>query len=30
MSSAVSVNLILYGLMAPFAAALMDRSASVP
>ena len=25
MSSAVSVNLILYGLMAPFAAALMDR-----
>lgn len=25
MSSAVSLNLILYGLMAPFAAALMDR-----
>jgi len=25
MSSAVSINLILYGLMAPFAAALMDR-----
>src|SRR6195952_752126 len=25
MSSAVSVNLILYGVMAPFAAALMDR-----
>ena len=25
MSSAVSVNLVLYGLMAPFAAALMDR-----
>src|ERR671911_1478987 len=25
MSTAVSVNLILYGLMAPFAAALMDR-----
>ncbi len=25
LSSAVSVNLILYGLMAPFAAALMDR-----
>jgi MFS family permease len=25
MSSAVSLNLVLYGLMAPFAAALMDR-----
>ena len=25
MSGAVSVNLVLYGLMAPFAAALMDR-----